>query len=387
MKGIKTLKNIALLGALGWLTINGISLLSPQELNKIYKKDPIRKASLLNTVQKATNSIPGKIILPVLNYRINKFTKGHSNQISCSGKGSQKHIGPFNMDKGLYNLMFENYGNQDFNIRDIHLLNLDKTEVEILDGWRHKMGSKVLHLKKGLYFLNVEASSDWKIETAKIDLQDLDDKVNETEVINSRDTGIKSIGPMKLAEGLYKFECKGNWNEGNFIGKLYREGKYIDLIFNETDYRKGSKIVKLDKEGIYFLNIHAEDLWHIKGTKIDLQNLEGAIEEEGDTISFKGSQERNKGIGPLKLIKGMYTFTGKTTTDGNFIVKLLNQKGKYDDLLFNEIGPSQYLKIINIKEEGPYFLTVEDSDGDWEINLEHIDPQQLKSIEDVFVVF
>lgn len=73
------------------------------------------------------------------------------------------------------------------------------------------------------------------------------------------------------------------------------------------------------------------------------------------------------------LDKGIAQFNTSYHGQYNFIVELLDDQGKYVDLVANAIGDSSSSKLIGVPQSGSYIMNVT-ADGDWTITVEEVQP-------------
>ncbi len=70
----------------------------------------------------------------------------------------------------------------------------------------------------------------------------------------------------------------------------------------------------------------------------------------------------------FSLSPGLYIFRLEHTGERNFIVDLVDERGRPIENLVNEIGPFSGSKAIQIQRAGKYLLNI-DADGDWSISV------------------
>lgn len=83
-------------------------------------------------------------------------------------------------------------------------------------------------------------------------------------------------------------------------------------------------------------------------------------------VSFKGTGAT--ATPKFSLNEGLYRVTLQHDGQRNFIVQLLDSKGKQVDGLANRIGVVSETKAFRIDKTGDYLLNIE-ADGNWTINL------------------
>lgn len=180
-----------------------------------------------------------------------------------------------------------------------------------------------------------------------------------------------------LGEGISIITMNHDGNS-NFIVQLMNEnGDLVDLLVNETGSFKGSKAIGVRKDnfmgakpGAYIVNVTADGNWEILIEQPRPKNAKSL------PITFKG---KSYGVSSFfALNEGLTTF--KMTHDGksNFIITLLDNKGRLIDLLVNKIGAYSGKKVMGVKKDnfmgakpGIYILSVV-ADGNWSISIKQL---------------
>lgn len=163
-----------------------------------------------------------------------------------------------------------------------------------------------------------------------------------------------------LLEGVSIFEMQ-NTGSGHFgIWLLDDMGENVELLVNEIGPFDGSKIVHINRQGDYLLDVSAEGNWEVTITQ-----PRPTVAPE--TTYFSGRDQQY--AGPFFLDSGLTRFTLHNTGSGHFGIWLLDSMGNYIDLLVNEIGPFDGSKAVGISREGIYYLDIS-AQGNWEIIIE-----------------
>jgi hypothetical protein len=164
--------------------------------------------------------------------------------------------------------------------------------------------------------------------------------------------------PFHLPEGSLIFSMQSS-GEGNFIAWLLDENREkIELLANEIGLFSGSRGIGIPKTGDYSLAVKASNLWSVKILKPNK-----AENEKFSLISGSGA----KGTHLYHIDSGLKSFKTEYLGEGNFIVWLLNEKGRKIAILANEIGTFSGVKETNIPSSGFYLFDIQ-AEGKWEIS-------------------
>jgi len=193
-----------------------------------------------------------------------------------------------------------------------------------------------------------------------IELQSCVYEVPEPEEIYLSGSGKEASKIFTLTKGASVFEMKSIGSRNFAIWLLDESGDRVDLLVNEIGSFDGSKMIYIENEGNYILDVTANDKW-----KVSIKQPRPTNAPEINIFSGKGKQY----IGPFYLKSGLKRFTLKNKGNRNFAVWLLDKDGSYVELLANEIGSFDGSRAVGIDEEGIYFFDIS-SKGSWQITIE-----------------
>jgi len=182
----------------------------------------------------------------------------------------------------------------------------------------------------------------------------------EPEPITLSGSGQEASDIFELIEGVAIFELE-NTGSGHFgIWLMDDMGNNVELLVNEIGPFDGSKIVRIDREGEYILDVSAQGSW-----EVTIKQPRPTTAPETKTFSGKDQQY----AGPFYLDSGLTKFKLKNTGSGHFGIWLLDSEGNNVELLVNEIGPFDGSKAVGIRREGIYYFDIS-AQGNWEITIE-----------------
>lgn len=132
-----------------------------------------------------------------------------------------------------------------------------------------------------------------------------------------------------------------------------------ELLVNVIGAFDGASGV-LAEQGTYLLDVDADGNW-----TIDIRQPR-STEDEADPLPTELDGTEPAWDGPL-LFDGLGEARGTHEGQGNFIVEILPQNGRFPELVFNEID--QFDGETTFDVDGVGYVTVE-ADGPWTIELE-----------------
>lgn len=158
---------------------------------------------------------------------------------------------------------------------------------------------------------------------------------------------------VSLDSGYTVFSFTNNGSR-NFIVRLYdEEGNSIEGLVNEIGEYNGKVGVMIDNPGNYMYEVKSSGEWSIVADQtIPNSAEEGSVSGNGDDVKF------------IKLNAKNYKITGKHSGTRNFIVRVNDQSG-----IFNEIGMYEGTTIERVVDDGIYAVGVK-ADGEWIISFE-----------------
>ncbi|MFJ3100508.1 hypothetical protein [Streptomyces sp. NPDC086835] len=172
-------------------------------------------------------------------------------------------------------------------------------------------------------------------------------------------TGDQVTKPFALTGGLavLKVECPSC--KENFIVELLDDDQQVkDVVANRVGAYSGSRAAGV-QDGDHVLLVDADAPWSVEIT----QPRDRPAAELPQSSTGSGDQVE----GPFAADKRVVvraTHSGGT----DFVVTVLDVKGRVQDLVFNEVGDFDGSAVAQMINAGPYYLNVT-ADGDWTVDL------------------
>ncbi len=122
-------------------------------------------------------------------------------------------------------------------------------------------GGRLLALDQGAYVLGVTASGPWQIVVEQCRA-----RVGHAIPFSRRGTGDAALGPLQLSAGHIRVDLT-HQGQKHFAVALYdgTRGR-IGLLANAVGSYSGSHVQRISGEGIYYLDIQADQLWTVDVT-------------------------------------------------------------------------------------------------------------------------
>ncbi|MFF3287245.1 hypothetical protein [Streptomyces sp. NPDC003023] len=172
-------------------------------------------------------------------------------------------------------------------------------------------------------------------------------------------TGQEVTEEFALTEGLAVMRSECPSCTENFIVELLDDERQVkDLVVNRIGSYEGTKGVEA-KAGNHVVQVNADAPWTVEITQPGDQPA-AALPQE-----WSGSGDRLEG--PFDA-DHVVTVAGTNTGSGNFVVTVIDAKGRAQDLVYNEIGNFEGSTVARMTSQGPYYVNVT-SEGDWTLTL------------------
>lgn len=171
--------------------------------------------------------------------------------------------------------------------------------------------------------------------------------------------GATVTDPITLEGGVTICEAVHD-GESNFVVALGpTDGDRSHLLGTVIGEFDGAAGVLVD-DGEYLLDVDADGAWELA------VGQPRADEDEAESLPVALEGESPTWAGPL-LFDGLGTATGTHDGQGNFIVEVLPQDGRFPELVFNELDSFEGETTFTV--EGVGYVTV-DAAGPWELSME-----------------
>lgn len=182
-------------------------------------------------------------------------TEPEPEPIIFSGRGDYA-TETFELESGLTTIQAEHEGGANFAIKVLDGGG-NQRELAVNEIGRYS-GTRAFAFSSGTYLLDITASGPWIVE------------VNQprpssaaTLPLSEDGRGDSVVGPLRLSEGLARFQLTHQGN-ANFAAILYRaNGRRVDLLVNEIGAYSGSKATRIPDDGIYYLDLTANGSWSV----------------------------------------------------------------------------------------------------------------------------
>lgn len=204
--------------------------------------------------------------------------------VERSGSGQQV-TDRFELDGGIAVFSLTHNGGSNF---IVELLDTSGNTVELLVNHIGAFdGSVAVAIPAGAeYLLDINADGNW---TVAVD-QSIPDSVDSAPIEFSG-TGDKATEFFGIGEGLATFEMSHS-GSSNFIVELKDlSGNTVDLLVNEIGAFDGSTASRIDRSGIYILNVTADDDWSINIDGEELTEEEAEVAQSGEASGDNGDTE------------------------------------------------------------------------------------------------
>lgn len=146
----------------------------------------------------------------------------------------------------------------------------------------------------------------------------------------------------------------------NFIVELLDDQRQVkDLVVNRVGSYEGTKGVGVSA-GDHVLQVNANAPWTVEITQPGNQPSAAPLPQ-----TWSGNGDRLEG--PFAADQ-VVTVTANHTGDSNFVVAVIDARGRAQDLVFNEIRDFEGSAVARMPGEGPYYVNVT-SEGDWTLTL------------------
>lgn len=177
--------------------------------------------------------------------------------IRLDGKGRQA-TEKFELESGLAIVQVENDGPSNF---IVGLLDKNGDQVTNLFNEVDKFqGRRAFNIEKpGAYLLDVQATGAWSfsIQQPRVDGAESAPQTFEG-------NGMDVTPFVTLPKGLTVIEFQRDGEGRGIFTLLDSAGRAVEQIANELDAFQGSKPVKIQEEGVYFLNVYGDGNWTVK---------------------------------------------------------------------------------------------------------------------------
>lgn len=177
-------------------------------------------------------------------------------RIQLSGTGQQASQ-KFDLESGLSLFKMTHVGTSNFSI---WLYDSSGQRIELLVNESGNFdGSKAVGItKKGEYILDVSASGKWTVDIEQPRPTTADGKPRTF-------TGVsQQVSPFfNLDKGLVTFRLKHAGKSNFSVFLMDKNGNKVDLLVNEIGDFDGSKVIGINRAGIYLLDIYADGEWTI----------------------------------------------------------------------------------------------------------------------------
>jgi hypothetical protein len=175
-------------------------------------------------------------------------------------------------------------------------------------------------------------------------------------------TGSDVTKTFHLNEGLVLVTSTHTNGDSNFITELLdSKGNTEAYLTNEIGEYEGTSSASIKSSGDFVLNIRADGNW-----KFEI--VQPVIKDFDETPAHYFG-ESDDVVGPFYLEAGLHTFDMYHLGDSNFIVELLNEDGKTEDYLANEIGVWSGVQAAGVDKNGYYYLSVT-GDLYWSVDID-----------------
>ena len=146
----------------------------------------------------------------------------------------------------------------------------------------------------------------------------------------------------------------------NFIVEVLDDRRQVkDLVVNRTGSYEGTKGVGVSA-GDHVLQVNADAPWTVEITQPGDPSSAAALPQ-----SWSGSGDRLEG--PFDADQ-VVTVAATHTGDSNFVVAVIDARGRAQDLVFNEISDFEGSAVARMRSEGPYYVNVT-AEGAWSLTL------------------
>jgi hypothetical protein len=176
--------------------------------------------------------------------------------IKLEGKGRQASA-KFTLAPGLAIINTTHFGKSNF---VAYLVNNEGEEVQSLFNYIGKYeatrGFEIT--KAGEYVLNVQADGNW---TFAINQPRPTTGESTPRTIHGKRTEVSPFLSLKKGLAVFKYDYQGNSRFS--VSLMDKNGRVIEQIANSLKATEGSAPVKIQEDGIYFLNISADANWQI----------------------------------------------------------------------------------------------------------------------------
>jgi hypothetical protein len=207
----------------------------------------------------------------------------------------------------------------------------------------------------GLYVLNIDADGTWSV-TVEQPVPTTAPRTPQTLAGNAQDYS----GFFTLASGLATFRLDHAGSSNFAVILLDKRGEWVDLLVNEIGDFSGGKAIGVDASGIYLLDVEADGPWRIA---VDQPTPSSA---PSPPQTYTGDGQEYSAF--FTLSAGTASFHLEHAGTSNFAVVLLDDRGRWVDLLVNEIGSCSGSEAVEIDTRGIYLLDIL-ADGNWTITV------------------
>jgi hypothetical protein len=146
----------------------------------------------------------------------------------------------------------------------------------------------------------------------------------------------------------------------DFIVEVLDDRRQVkDLVVDRTGSYEGSKGVGVSA-GNHVLQVDADAPWTVEITQPGDPSPAAELPQ-----SRSGSGDRLEG--PFDAGQ-VVTVAATHTGDSNFVVSVIDAKGRPQDLVFNETRDFAGSAVARMRSEGPYYVNVS-SEGSWTLSL------------------
>jgi hypothetical protein len=178
--------------------------------------------------------------------------------------------------------------------------------------------------------------------------------------ITLRGTGQEVTEKFALTGGLAVVRSECVSCTGDFIVEILDDRRQVkDLVVDRTGSYEGSKGVGASA-GDHVLQVIADAAWTVEIAQPGDPSSAAALPQ-----NWSGSGDRLEG--PFDADQAV-TVAATHTGDSDFVVSVIDAKGRPQDLVFNETRDFEGSAVARMRSEGPYYVNVS-SEGNWSLTV------------------
>lgn len=209
-------------------------------------------------------------------------------------------------------------------------------------------------------FHNGERASVASVTTPTSDsagAESADSNPEDRSIIELAGTGQTATRPVTLESGMYRVSLEHHGRRNFIVRILDLDGGWSETLVNKVGAFQGAKAIRIQRHDSFLFDVAADGPWIIRIATPAVISSDGV---------FTGTDQAATDL--FYLRGGLRVFRLTHHGRSNFIVRLLDQRGRSVETLLNEVGEINASKPVRVSE-GYYALDL-DADGQWIVSHE-----------------